>query len=140
MAALMDITVAVEMHDDTLADTADSALRLLQDVGARNLGVNYQVARSPNAEDAHARLRAVLPYVVHLHAQNHRPSRRSLDGRTELAPLSRGLVDYRAIVRALHGAGYRGFVHIEFVPPSGGDKVKALAADYRFLRSLCDGP
>ncbi len=138
MAAHMDITLAVEMHDGTLADTARSALSLLSDVGAANLGLNFQVSADRDGEDARARLELVLPHVVHVHAQNHRPSRRNLDGRMELAPLSEGLVDYREIVSMLADAGHQGFVDIEFVPQAGGGKVKALAEDYWFLRRLCD--
>lgn len=137
MADNLDLVLAVEMHDGTLADTSGSTLRLIKDVGAGNLKVNYQARFGKGSEDAYRRLRAVLPHVVNVHAQNHRPAKASRDGRLEPTALADGLVDYQKILKILSAAGFDGFVEIEFVPPSPANKVKALALDYEYLCSLC---
>lgn len=137
MAANMDVVLAVEMHSGTLADTARSTLRLLKDVGADNLKVNYQASFGKDAEDPRRRLRSVLPHVVNVHAQNCRPARASQDGKLELVPLADGTVDYGRLVQILSDAGFDGFVAVEFIPPSAPNKVTGLARDYEYLRSLC---
>jgi len=137
MAANLDVVLAVEMHSGALTDTASSTLRLFKDVGAGNLKVNYQASFGKGSEDAYGRLRAVLPHVVNVHAQNYRPGRANRDGRLELVSLAEGLVDYKRVLKMLSAAGFQGFVEVEFIPPSAANKVKALARDYEYLRSLC---
>jgi len=132
----LGITLAVEMHDDTLADTADSALRLVEEVECDNFRLNFQPSAWQRDEDVLQRLEKVLPYVVHCHAQNFsKLATGEFDG-FKRAPLRDGLLDYRAIIDKLLSAGYTGWISVEFSPVEGDGKMKALADDLAFLREL----
>ena len=132
----LGITLAVEMHDDTLADTADSARRLVEEVDCDNFRLNFQPSAWERDEDVMQRLEKVLPYVVHCHAQNFsKLATGEFDG-FKRASLRDGLIDYRAIVDTLVEAGYCGWISVEFSPVEGDGKLGALADDLAFLKEV----
>jgi sugar phosphate isomerase/epimerase len=136
-AAKLDITLAVEMHSDTVTDTSKSTLALLRDVGAPNLKVNYQCSSGVPPEDPYRRLEAVLPHVANVHAQNYASVAANPETRPSRVALTDGTVDYRRLAAMLAKSGYGGYIEVEFAPDANPDKNAALRADYEFLRSLC---
>ncbi len=136
-AGKLEMTLVVEMHGATLADTAASARRLVEEVGRENLKLNFQVASQDDGQSPEERLETVLPWVAHVHAQNysHLPTQEGEPARR--APLASGIVDYSRLITRLRAAGYQGAVAVEFAYDETGDKEKALAEDCRFLRSIC---
>ncbi len=133
-ARKMDMRLAVEMHSNTLADTAESARRLVEKVDCENFGLNYQALPSVD-DDAFARLEHVLPWVYHLHAQNYAP----LDGnpgKLERVALEDGVIDYEPLIERLCSNGYDGYVAVEFGPSNAGDKREAVLRDCRYLKSI----
>lgn len=135
----LGLTLAVEMHDDTLADTSDSALRLLDMVGCENLRLNYQPSAREGCEDPVERLAKVIDHVVHCHAQNYSRLGRPDGVEPQRSPLRNGLVDYRKIVECLLGAGYTGCIAVEFAHAEGDGKRKAMAEDLAYLTRLISG-
>lgn len=132
----LGLVLAAEMHDDTLCDTAQSACRLVEEVGCDNFRLNYQVATRRGCENPLERLKKVCDYVVHVHAQNFfRLSTADGEG-LKRAPLRDGLVDYGALVPLLRRKGYTGWISVEFAPVEGDGKVDAVAADLAYLRRL----
>jgi 3-dehydroshikimate dehydratase len=132
-AAKMNVIFAAEMHDNTLADTAKSALRLVEEINRPNFRLNFQVSTNLT-EDQFVRLETVLPYVVHVHCQNyvkgtgHEPYKRITMGE--------GVFDYRELMARLNEADYRGHVGIEFAAEEGAGKEASLKKDLDFLCSL----
>ncbi|MCD6351030.1 MAG: sugar phosphate isomerase/epimerase [Armatimonadetes bacterium] len=132
----LGITLAVEMHDDTLADTAASALKFVEMVGCENLGLNFQPSARVRREKPLERLEKVIDHVVHCHAQNFY-SLGTADGvEPKRAPLREGLVDYKEVVALLKSANYQGWIAVEFAHTEGNEKNQAIAEDLVYLTEL----
>ena len=138
MAANLDLILAVEMHDNTLADTGKSTLRLIQDVGAPNVKANYQATFQKGGDDPYTRLRTVLPHVVSVHAQNYAEMAGNPGHKMRRVPLEDGVVEYRRIAKLLFDGGFDGYISIEFPPMGIRSKMRALSRDHRFLRSVVE--
>ena len=134
--AKMEMVLAAEMHSNTLADTGKSARRLLEEVDSEGFALNFQPSSRPEEESAMERLEAVLPAVVHVHAQNYAPLGERRGGRVERVALADGLVDYASLVRRLRKADYQGYLAVEFSPSGVKDKAAAIARDFEYLSSL----
>jgi sugar phosphate isomerase/epimerase len=135
-AKKMGLRLAVEMHTNTLADTATSARRLVEDVSRDNFGLNYQALPDLEA-DALKRLEKVLPYVFHFHAQNYA----ALDGdddKIERASLAEGVIDYAPLMHVLGEDEYEGYVAVEFSPSNVDDKRAAVLRDCIYLQNIRD--
>ena len=134
-AAKMGLVLAAEMHSNTLADTASCARKLVEDVDSDAFALNFQASSKLTDDKPTERLVAVLPSVVHLHAQNYAPLDDNGD-RVERVGLADGFVDYAPLVSLLRKAGYQGSLAVEFAPTNAKDKAAALALDFEYLRSL----
>ncbi|HCA48591.1 MAG TPA: hypothetical protein DEP45_14925 [Armatimonadetes bacterium] len=132
-AEKMGLRLAVEMHTKTLADTAESALRLIEEVGRGNFGLNYQPLPSLN-DDAMRRLQMVLPHVFHLHAQNYAPL--NGDGKIERAGLADAIIDFEPLVETLRESGYDGYLAVEFSPSNVSNKREAVLRDCGYLQRI----
>jgi sugar phosphate isomerase/epimerase len=133
-AEKMGMRLAAEMHTNTLADTARSARRLVEDINCDNFGLNFQPLPELD-NDAEERLQHVLPFVFHMHAQNYAP----LDGspeKLERAGLAEGVIDYAPLVEQLQNHEYEGYVAVEFSPSNADDKYDAVVRDCRYLRAI----
>ena len=131
------ITLAVEMHGGTLCATAEGCLRLIELCGSPNLKLNYQVF-DPRNPDLERVIGMVGAYVVNVHAQNHRPSRREPD-KLELCLIREGLVDYDKALSLLAGHGFKGFVEAEFLKGENDTEeamLDSLRKDAEYLREL----
>lgn len=134
-AEKMGMCLAAEMHSNTLADTGESARRLVEEVDCENFGLNYQAAPSLNGESALERLEAVVPWVMHVHAQNYAPLNGDLE-RVERVSLADGVINYQPLVDRLRKSGYRGYIAVEFSPSSVEDKRSAVLRDCLYIRNL----
>ena len=135
-AQRLEILLAAEMHDDTLADTGESCLRLLEAVDRENFGMNYQVSDRARPETPLQRLNAVLPHVVHCHIQNFVNLTNGEGERVRRAAISEGLVDWQPLLERLVDKKYRGYYALEFAAREGDGKREALAQDLSYLKSL----
>lgn len=136
-AAAVGVAVAIEMHQNTIADNAWSCLHLLDQVDHPNVGVNpdlgnlYWTYDVPE-ETGEACIIALAPRAVYWHCKNFRRThipelQRSYFGRV---PLPDGEIDYRFAVAAMHAAGYAGYVAVEGVPLGDQLTQDARSADY----------
>ncbi len=117
-------TVCFEYHPRTLTDTAESAERLLEEVGMENCRLYwqpfYERSLSENIED----LRRIIDHVsiVHLFYWENHVLRR---------PLSDGAAYIRAFLRELSGRDIK--ILLEFVPE---DAVECLKREAETLYAL----
>jgi sugar phosphate isomerase/epimerase len=138
-AAPHGITVAIERHLGSFADTAEHIEALLRDIDRPNLTLNYQVLDSLPAGDAPrqpADAARLVPLARYFHLKNYQRNPGAPDG--PLFPggsLADGVLDYRAILAAALGAGYGGPLTIEFLAADERPVEEKLAADVAFLRS-----
>jgi sugar phosphate isomerase/epimerase len=133
------ITVVIERHLGSFADTPERIERLLHAIDRPNVALNYQVldflptaAIAAQPADA-ARL---VRHARYFHLKNYQPNP---DGEGPLFPggsLAGGALDYRAILRAALGAGYDGPLTIEFLAADPRPVEEKLAEDVAFVRAV----
>lgn len=138
-AADAGVTVVVERHVGSFADTPERIDALLEAVARPNLALNYQVldglpqhlaAQQP--EDA----RRLVARARYFHLKNTRPA---ADGAGPMPPggsLASGVLDYRAILAAAFAAGYAGPLTIEFLSFEPRPVEDKLAEDVVWLRGV----
>lgn len=103
------VRIALECFARTLCSTPHAMLRLLEEAGHKNLGIQLDTAHlmAQNLDIETAIYMLGAERIFHVHAKD-------ADGLTRgnLAP-GCGLVDYRAVLRALEDVGYRGNISVE---------------------------
>lgn len=129
VAAGHGLDVALEFHGGTLTDTAESTVRLLDEVGRDNLGTYWQPPQDLPDEPALAGLAKVLPHVRAVHVFSWWPSneRRPLTARAALWTEAFSLLG--RLDRPIDAL-------LEFVPDNDPGVV---AAEARSLRKLIGG-
>lgn len=131
------LTLAIEMHADTVCLTPEGAARLLEMVNAPNLKLNYQVAdfAEPNVEHD---LALIGNKVVMVHAQNFKPSCCE-PGTMKRTLVQCGNVDYDKVLSLLAGHGFDGYVEVEFLKGENESEVallESLKKDADYLKQL----
>jgi sugar phosphate isomerase/epimerase len=120
LAAELNVKIAIEVHQGSIADNSTATLHLLDLVGMPSVGANpdlgniYWQYEHPE-ETAEAAILALAPRAVYWHCKNlrklHVPElRRSFFQRV---PLPDGDLDYRFAIAAMLDAGYSGYLAIE---------------------------
>jgi sugar phosphate isomerase/epimerase len=130
-AADVGVTIAIEVHQGSIADNSRATLHLLELVGMDNVGANpdlgniYWHYEEPE-ETSEAAIVALAPRAKYWHCKNLIRTfipelRRSFFTRV---PLPQGEIDYRFAIAAMKDAGYDGFLAVE-----GAQKGDQLTAD-----------
>lgn len=138
-AATFGVTVVVERHLGSLADTPARIERLFERVERENLALNYQVLdflapeEVPKQAGDAARLVGLARYF---HLKNYRPNPERGGPLAPGGSLEGGVLDYRAILRAALGAGYAGPLTFEFLSFEPASVEEKLAADVAYVRSI----
>jgi sugar phosphate isomerase/epimerase len=138
LAEQRGITVVVERHIGSFADTPERIERLLDVVGRSNLALNYQVLDDLPTEQVDAQpedARHLVRYACYLHLKNYRPNPPG----GSLLPggsLEGGALDYRRILHAVLDAGYEGPMTFEFLSWEPEPLEEKLAADVEFVRGV----
>jgi sugar phosphate isomerase/epimerase len=133
------ITVVIERHLGSFADTPEHIEGLLDAIDRPNVALNYQVLDflppsqiAQQAADA-ARL---IRHARYVHLKNYQlnsePDGLLLPG----GSLAGGVLDYRAILTAALGAGYDGPLTIEFLAADPRPTEEKLAEDVAFVRGV----
>jgi sugar phosphate isomerase/epimerase len=135
------ITVVIERHLGSFADTAARIAALLAAIDRPNVALNYQVLDflPPDAVVRQAADAAeLIRHARYFHLKNYQWNP---DGQSAVLPggsLADGILDYRAILAAAIGGGYRSPFAIEFLAADERPVEDKLAADVRFVRALLD--
>ena len=133
------ITVVIERHLGSFADTPERIERLLDAIDRPNVALNYQVLDFlPLSEVPHQAADAarLIRWARYVHLKNYQANP---DGVSAVIPggsLAGGVLDYRAILAAVVGAGYDGPLTIEFLAADERPVEEKLAADVTFVRAL----
>ena len=121
---------------ETGQETPTTMSRMIRDVGLPNLGVGLDTANlilygKANPVDAVAILG---PHVRSIHAKDGRwPTDPNQLGEEVL--IGKGLVDFRAVFRGLHQAGYKGAVTIER-ETSGPQQIEDVRLEKSYLENI----
>lgn len=136
-AAELGILVSLEMYEDTYLGSADSSVRLVEEVGMPNVGLNPDIGNLirlhrpiENWQDA---MRKTLPYANYWHVKNYLRDEDTAKGIyiAMPAPMVSGLINYRWAVREAIAAGFQGMLCAEHY---GGDGLSVSAENEEYLR------
>ncbi len=138
------ITISIEIHQNTYADTAESALRLLRRVDRPNVGLNADVgnilwAYDRPSESVAASMIRLAPHTVYQHMKNvHRVHIPELGRSLFIRPtyLAVGSIDWRFCLTALMDAGYAGWLTFEGDFLAGWDFRRAMEENAAYVRSV----
>lgn len=120
------VRIALECFAGTLCSTPHAMLKVLEDVNHPNLGIQldtaHLMAQSIDVETAIYMLGA--KNIFNVHAKDG-------DGmaRSNLAP-GTGLVDYRAVLKALRNVGYQGNISVEVEFSTNPKEYMKIGLDY----------
>jgi 3-dehydroshikimate dehydratase len=143
-ASAHDITIIVEIHPGTLADSMASTTRLLNDVNKENLKINFDVLHVwESGADPIAAFQLLKPEIEHFHLKNIRskaelgvfspPNVYSASGsRDGLVPLFDGAVDYREFLEYLMQQPDQKFHHMDASLEWFGDHCKKTLSEDRY--------
>ena len=136
LAAARGVLVAAEWHGGTLTDTLDSGVALAKEVGHDGFRLYWQPSRWRGFDERMAELKAVLPWLAHLHVFQWTdvPGQ----GPADRHPLAGGEADWSRYLKVAATAepvapGADRFAMLEFVP---GDNPQAIIAEGATLQRL----
>ncbi|SFL68543.1 Sugar phosphate isomerase/epimerase [Paenibacillus sp. 1_12] len=125
LAQRAGITVDFEYHRNTLTDTRETAVRLLNGIGHPNIRCNWQPSVALTIDQRQQDLRAVLPWLANIHVFQWEPGVRK-----PLAEGAKEWSDYISIIREAPGQRY---AMLEFVKD---DDPQQFLADAGILKQV----
>ncbi|SLK10415.1 sugar phosphate isomerase/epimerase family protein [Arthrobacter sp. P2b] len=136
-AAEVRVLLSLEMYEDTYLGTADSAVRLVQDIGLPNVGLNPDLGNLIRlhrpVEDWRELVAKTLPYSNYWHMKNYfRDEDVARDMYVTMpAPMESGLINYREAFKLALSVGFQGILCAEHY---GGDGLSVAASNQDYLR------
>lgn len=136
-AGELGILLSLEMYEDTYLGSAESAIRLVEDIGMNTVGLNPDTGNLlrlhrpiENWSDLLAR---VLPYSNYWHMKNYLRDEDLLRDSYVSMPstLEVGVINYRDAVRLAIAHGFQGIICTEHY---GGDGLSVCATNREYLR------
>nr|WP_314840635.1 sugar phosphate isomerase/epimerase [uncultured Microbacterium sp.] len=136
-AADLGILLSLEMYEHTFLGTGASAVRLVEDIGMAEVGLNPDIGNLVRLhepiEDWRELLAQTLPFTNFWHVKNYTRDEDPASGvvTTQPAYLESGLIDYRSAIAMAVDAGFQGVICTEHY---GGDGLSMSAANRDYLR------
>jgi sugar phosphate isomerase/epimerase len=131
------LLVSLELYEDTYLGTGDSAVRLVEEIGLHNVGLNPDIGNLVRlhrpVEDWREILAKVLPYTNYWHVKNYHRDEDVARGSYVAFPasLEAGVINYREAFRMAIANGYQGVICTEHY---GGDGLSVCATNREYLR------
>ncbi len=125
LAAEYGITVSFEYHGGTLTDDADSAIRLITEIGRDNVHLYWQPNQFKDLAFNIAALTKVLPYVTNVHTFTWKDRDRFM--------LAEGIPAWNEYIRILKTSGRDHAMLLEFVKD---DAIENVTTDANTLNRL----
>lgn len=131
------ILLSLEMYEDTFLGTADSAVRLVEEIGMPNVGLNPDLG---NLIRLHRPIECwqelvdkTMPYANYWHVKNYARDEDPVRGFFVAvpAPMEAGLINYRYAVQSAIANGFQGVICTENY---GGDGLSMSATNRDYLR------
>lgn len=138
-AADLGLLVSLEMYEHTYLGTASSAVRLVEEIGMSNVGLNPDIGnlvRLPGPiEHWRDLLEATLPYTNFWHAKNYSRDEDPQTGMAVAIPstMEMGIISYREGVKLALAHGFQGVICLENY---GGDGLSVCATNREYLTRI----
>ena len=131
-AARDGLTLMIEPEPICWCDSGRATAALIRRAGVGSLKINYDPGNVAWLEnrDPIGEFADVAEFVANVHVKDLRPLVNGA-GQPEWVPAGKGMIDYRAHLAALRGAGYVGPYSLE--PHTGGVLIDACAAAFEKL-------
>jgi sugar phosphate isomerase/epimerase len=115
------IKVLLELHHRSIVPSASAARLFLDDLDPAHVGVIHDAGNMvyEGYETHRLSFEMLGPYLAHVHVKNARwfPQKYNEDGsvswQCDWAPVSKGIIDMRALFVAMRAVGYDGWVGVE---------------------------
>lgn len=136
-AAELGLLMSLEMYEDTFLGTGASAVRLVEEIGLPNVGLNPDIGNLIRLHRPVERwdelLAQTLPYANFWHVKNYARDEDVARGRYTAtpAPMLSGVIDYRRAMRLAVTHGFQGVICVENY---GGDGLSVCAENRDYLR------
>ena len=136
-AAEVGVLLSLEMYEDTYLGTADSSVKMVQDIGLANVGLNPDLGNLIRLhrpiEDWREMVAKTLPYSNYWHMKNYiRDEDTARDMYVAMpAPMESGLINYREAFKVALSVGFQGILCTEHY---GGDGLSVTASNQAYLR------
>lgn len=133
------ITVVIERHMGSFADSPERIVRLLDAIDRPNVALNYQVLDFLPMDQIAAQpgdAERLVPLACYFHLKNYQANPEPEGPMFPGGGLKTGVLDYRAILGAAVRAGYEGPLTIEFLAADERPVEEKLAADAAFIRGI----
>jgi sugar phosphate isomerase/epimerase len=136
-AAEVGLLLSLEMYEDTYLGSADSSVRLVQDIGLPNVGLNPDLGNLIRlhrpVEDWRELVAKTLPFANFWHMKNYfRDEDAARDSYVTMpSPMESGLINYREAFKVALAAGFQGILCTEHY---GGDGLSVSASNQEYLR------
>lgn len=138
-AAEVGLPMSLEMYEDTYLGTAESAVRLIEEIGLDNVGLNPDIGNLIRLhrpiDDWRAMHELTLPYANYWHMKNYQRDA-AADGSwftSHPTTMRNGLIDYRSTVARAVDLGFDGPFLME---QYGGDSLGVCAENRTYLSGL----
>lgn len=143
IAADNDVSISIEIHQNSIVDNSWSALHLLELIDATNVGINPDLGNiywtydipEETCEDA---IVALAPHVNYWHCKSlYRVHIPDLDTAIYVqVPLPDGEIDYRFAISALYNVDFKGYLAIEGV--RYGDQFHQDGRSVTYVKSILE--
>ena len=136
-AADVGVLLSLEMYEDTYLGTADSSVRLVEDIGLPNVGLNPDLGNLIRlhrpVEDWRELVAKTLPFSNYWHMKNYfRDEDVARDSYVTMpSPMESGLINYREAFKSALSVGFQGILCTEHY---GGDGLSVAASNQGYLR------
>ncbi|KQR24166.1 xylose isomerase [Agreia sp. Leaf335] len=132
----LGLLVSLELYEDTYLGSADSSVRLVEEIGLANVGLNPDIGNLIRlhrpVESWEELVAKTVPYANFWHVKNYaRDEDRAKEQYFAVpAPMESGLINYRAAIASAIAAGFQGILCTENY---GGDGLSVCAANRDYL-------
>lgn len=137
-AAELGLEMSLEMYEDTLLGTSESAVRLVQDIALPNVGLNpdlgnlYRLHRP--IEDFLTAVERCMPHANYWHVKNYFRSEDAAGNVVSVpAPMAYGSANYRRAIEIAVESGFDGPICVEHY---GGDGLSVCAENRDYIRRM----
>ena len=131
------LLLSLELYEHTFLGTAESSVRLIEDIGLDVVGLNPDIGNLIRLhepfEDWRAIAEATMPYANFWHVKNYTRDEDAAAGLYSTVPtsLELGVIDYRHAVKLAVRSGFQGVICVEHY---GGDGLSVSATNHEYLR------
>jgi sugar phosphate isomerase/epimerase len=138
-AEQLGLLLSLELYEDTYLGSSESAVRLVEDIGLSNVGLNPDIGNLIRlhrpVEDWWHIVEATLPYANYWHVKNYSRDEHLATGTVTAVPayLEVGLINYREAIDYAIAAGFQGVLCCEHY---GGDGLSVSATNQQYLRRI----